>query len=332
MGKHRSMAYFPAFTGRDEMSKQARFVVRMALACHEAGTPYSVEWKYRWVKPEDENKGVYYARPSDRPTPLHMPGCSVRLWYATLTAEGQLPMPKPFPKAPKARTRTLWKPNVFAEASYRVNVGLDREGKAQSGWIIEHSCGLSLVKFGQSETGELVNGDSCEPMDGWHLTHTASLKGWDVKGKLAKMVQALQFAEPLMDWRNNEKGLAAHPDWKRIGLTIMAEYGPYPARDKQLLADGPIERPTIEEPAKPVTRTRTASKPVDKLAANEARIAAIKAQLAKPADDTQARLARLLAELRANRPAAPAGKLAVTYPDGRVAYIPDPAAERRVSA
>lgn len=336
---HRSMAYFPALTGRDEMSKQARFVIRMALACHEAGTPYDVQWKYRWEEPV-EDKAVY-VRPSDRPEPEHMPGCSIRRWYAVLTATGDIPMPKPFPKAPKARTMAAtWKPNIFAEASYRTNVGKDKDGKDQSGWIIEHSSGLSLVKFGQSDTGELKADEDCDPMDGWRLTHTQSLLGFGIIGKFSRMVTALCFTEPLTDWTASVEELGKLPTFKRIGLMVEAEYGN--ASQRKYAADtlkrmgGPIERPTEPPPPTPAVAVRTrTTKPVDavsKLAANEARIAAIKAQLAKPADDVQARLARLLAELRASRPQAPEGKLAVTYPDGRVAYIPDPTAERRASA
>jgi len=217
-----------------------------------------------------------------------MPGCSVRRWYAVLTATGDIPMPKPFPKAPKAvQVNRDWRPNLFAEASYRANVGrMPGTGKEQSGWIIEHSSGLSLVKFGQSDTGELKADDDCNPLEGWRLTHTKSLLGFGIIGKFSRMVTALCFTAPLTDWTASVEELGKLPTFKRIGLMVEAEYGN--ASQRKYAADtlkrmgGPIERPaTPEPPPTPAAavRTRTTPKPVDavsKLAANEARIAAMR--------------------------------------------------------
>lgn len=315
--KHRSMAYFPAFTGRDEMSKQARFVIRMALACHEAGTPYDVEWKR---------------------IPKHG-------WMAaTLTASGNLPMPKPFPKAPRTKTAASWKPNLY-DASYRLEAALvfEKDGpKWVAGHVIEHSCGLSLVRFGDgSETGEIVATAEKDAKDGWSVTHTRSGRGMGFQWKFNDAVSSLLAIAHYCDWHQDIEALKDDEGARKAQLLLRSE-SCQKRQDRENAAQalermgGPVQPPELPPTPTPAVAVRTrTSKPVDavsKLAQNEARIAAIKAQLAKPADDVQAKLNRLLAELRANRPKAPEGKLAVQYPDGRVAYIPDPAAERRVSA
>lgn len=72
----------------------------------------------------------------------------------------------------------------------------------------------------------------------------------------------------------------------------------------------------------------TAAEPV---AAEPAPVAPVAVEPAA-VDETQERIARLLAELKASRLPAPAGKLAVRYPDGRIGYIPDPAAAGGITA
>ncbi len=74
---------------------------------------------------------------------------------ATLTATGKIPMPKALPKPPKAKPVSDWKPSVF-DAEYRLDAWQDKERK-RPGFVIAHSCGLSLVH--PSEDGELGGDD-----------------------------------------------------------------------------------------------------------------------------------------------------------------------------
>ncbi len=196
--RHRSTVYFPALiTRKDQISKQARFLLRMALACHTSGVVYDVKWERRGA-----GEGAFFA--------------------ATLTAEGNIPMPKPFPKPPRAKSAT-WKPNIMAEASYRANVNTPK-AKEQSGWIIEHSSGLCLVKFGQSDTGELVAPEGEDIRDGWMLTHTATLLGTGVKLRFQTACKALLHLASLWDGWSEYKGGRLADEAMRAVLTVQCEY------------------------------------------------------------------------------------------------------------
>ena len=72
---------------------------------------------------------------------------------ATITATGNIPMPKPLPKAPKLKIVSDWKPAIW-DAAYRLDAYHDGTlNRMRPGFVIEHSCGLSLVH--PSESGEL---------------------------------------------------------------------------------------------------------------------------------------------------------------------------------
>lgn len=74
---HRSTTYVKAIYARgrpwkpDPITDQFRFIVRMAIACHERNVPYDVTW--------DRRESVM---------------------RATITAAGRIPTPKPLPKSP----------------------------------------------------------------------------------------------------------------------------------------------------------------------------------------------------------------------------------------
>jgi hypothetical protein len=85
--RHRSMAYVKPISERGRNSKpnsitnQFRFIVRMAYACHEQNVPYDLIWNR-----QDSQMA------------------------ATITATGNIPMPKPLPKPPKARLSRIGNP------------------------------------------------------------------------------------------------------------------------------------------------------------------------------------------------------------------------------
>lgn len=204
--KHRSTVFFPElkckFAGkrvvRDEMSKQARFLIRMALACHDNGVAYDVKWERRGI-----GEGAFFA--------------------ATLTAEGNLPMPKPFPKPPRAKVAT-WKPDIMGEASYRINANAPK-AEPHSGWIIEHSSGLCLVKFGQSDSGELVAPEGEDIRDGWMVTHTATLLGAGMKLGFQTACKALIHLASLWNGWNEYKSGNLPDEGMRAVLCTQDAFG-----------------------------------------------------------------------------------------------------------
>ena len=97
MTSHRSSAYVKAIGDRgrawkpDPITNQFRFIVRMAYACHERNVPYDLTWNRQ-----------------------------DRVMRATITATGNIPMPKPLPKAPKLKMVSDWKPAIW-DAVYRLD-------------------------------------------------------------------------------------------------------------------------------------------------------------------------------------------------------------------
>ena len=143
---HRSTAYVRPFNERgragkpDPITSQFRFIVRMAYACHAQNVPYDLVWNRR-----DSQMA------------------------ATLTATGNIPMPKALLKPPKSKPVSDWKPSIW-DASYRLDAYQDVNLKRRCpGFVIEHSSGLSLVH--PSDSDEL-GGDSADIRQNWRVTHT----------------------------------------------------------------------------------------------------------------------------------------------------------------
>src|ERR1700693_4142839 len=127
---HRSTAYVKSSQARhhwrkpEPITNQFRFIVRLAYACHERHVPYALAWNL-----------------------------ADGLMSAMITATGNIPMPKPLPKAPKLKIVANWKPAIW-DAAYRLEAYYDSTRNRKSpGFVIEHSSGLSLVH--PSESGEL---------------------------------------------------------------------------------------------------------------------------------------------------------------------------------
>jgi hypothetical protein len=214
MSTHRSTAYVNAIVGRkrDPITDQFRFVVRMAMACHERGVSYDVAWD----------------RQASR-------------MRATITASGNIPTPKPLPKPPKLKLVSDWKPAIW-DAEYRLDAWHDGTlNRMRPGFVIAHSCGLSLVQ--PSESGELgvtEHGADEDIRQRWFVTHTASGKGFGITLNFKRAKDALSLAATFpVDWTQDTGVLASNPEFRRAGYSVQAAYTSGCERDtaKQRLAD-----------------------------------------------------------------------------------------------
>jgi hypothetical protein len=215
---HRSTAYVKAIGDRgrpwkpDPITDQFRFVVRMAVACHERTVPYDLQWRL-----EDHRMA------------------------ATITAAGAIPTPKPLPRAPKPRAIADWKPVIW-DAVYRLDAYHDGTlNKMRPGFVIAHSCGLSLVH--PSESGELgvtEHGADEDIRQGWLVTHTASGLGFGLTLNFKRATDALLLAASFgVDWTQAADALKANPEFRRAGYTVQAAFSRGYEKDtaKRRLAD-----------------------------------------------------------------------------------------------
>lgn len=204
MTRHRSCAYVKAIAERgrawkpDPITDQFRFVVRMAVACHARGVPYDVAWD----------------RHDSR-------------MRATIIAAGKIPTPKPLPKPPKLKLVSDWRPAIW-DAVYRVEAYHDANRKRMCpGFVIEHSCGLSLVH--PSESGELgvtEHGANEDIRQNWLLTHTASGLGFGLTLNFKRATDALLLAASFpVDWTQPADALKISADCRRAGNTVIGAYG-----------------------------------------------------------------------------------------------------------
>jgi hypothetical protein len=203
MTSHRSTAYVKAIGDRgrawkpDPITNQFRFIVRMAFACHERNVPYDLTW--------------------DRREPFML---------ATITASGDIPMPKPLPKPPKLKTVSDWKPTIW-DAVYRLDAYHDGSLKRMlRGFVIEHSCGLSLVHPCESgELGVTEHGADEDIRQGWLVTHTVSGKGFGLTLSFKRATDALLLAASFaVDWTEDTDALKANPEFRRAGYTVQAAF------------------------------------------------------------------------------------------------------------
>ena len=203
MTSHRSMAYVKAIGDRgrawkpDPITSQFRFIVRMAYACHQGNVPYDLTW--------DRYESTM---------------------RATITATGNIPVPKPLPKAPKLKIVSDWKPAIW-DAVYRLDAYHDGTlDRMRPGFVIAHSCGLSLVH--PSESGELgvtEHGADQDIRQGWLVTHTASGKGFGMTLSFKRVTDALLLAATFaVDWTQDVATLATNPEFRRAGSSVQAAF------------------------------------------------------------------------------------------------------------
>ena len=206
MIKHRSTAYVKPINQRgrswkpDPITNQFRFVVRMAHACHAQNVQYDVTWNLA--------DGVM---------------------LATITATGNIPTPKALPKPPKPKIVADWKPSIW-DAAYRLDAYMDANLKRRrSGFVIEHSCGLSLVH--PSESDEL-GGDDADIRQNWRITHTASGLGFGLTLSFKRAVDTLLLAASFpVDWNRDADVLKQDPQVRWAGNIVIAKYGSGYERD-----------------------------------------------------------------------------------------------------
>jgi hypothetical protein len=197
---HRSTAYVKAINQRgrvwkpDPITNQFRFIMRMAYACHERNVPYVLTW-----------------------------GLADGVMSATIAASGDIPLPKPLPKAPKLKIVAEWKPSIW-DAAYRLDAYHDANLKRRCpGFVIEHSCGLSLVH--PSDSDEL-GGDDADIRQNWRITHTASGLGFGLALNFKRATDALLLAASFpIDWTMDADSIKRNPEARRAGNTVIASYG-----------------------------------------------------------------------------------------------------------
>ena len=204
MTTHHSTAYVNGIAERgrawkpDPITDQFRFVIRMAFACHERQLPYDVAWD----------------RQASR-------------MRATITASGKIPTPKPLPKPPKLKLVAEWKPAIW-DAVYSLDAYHDTTlNRMRPGFVIAHSCGLSLVH--PSESGELgvtQHGADEDIRQKWFVTHTASGRGFGLTLTFKRAKDALLLAASFpVDWTQHADSFKSNPELQRAGNTVIATYG-----------------------------------------------------------------------------------------------------------
>lgn len=200
MIRHRSTAFVKPIGNRgkawkpDPITSQFRFILRVALACHERNVPYDLTWgRHEW------------------------------LMRVTITATGSIPVPKP----PRLKPLSDWKPTI-CDAMYRLDAYHDASLKRmRPGFVIEHSSGLSLVH--PSESGELgvsEHGGDEDIRQNWFIIHRASGRGFGLTLSFKRAIDALLLAASFgVDWTQNADVIKTGVDFRRVGNTVLATFG-----------------------------------------------------------------------------------------------------------
>jgi hypothetical protein len=119
-----------------------------------------------------------------------------------------------------------WKPAIW-DAVYRLDAYHDGNvNRMRPGFVIAHSCGLSLVH--PSESGELgvtENGSAEDIRQGWLVTHTASGKGFGLTLSFKRATDALLLAATFaVDWTEDVATLGTNPEFRRAGYSVQAAF------------------------------------------------------------------------------------------------------------
>jgi hypothetical protein len=142
---------------------------------------------------------------------------------AAIQVNGEnIPLPKPLPKPPKPKRISDWKPSIW-EAVYRLDAYHDANLKRRCpGFVIEHSCGLSLVH--PSESDEL-GGDDADIRQNWRVTHTASGLGFGLSLSFKRAVDALLLGAAFaVHWNQDAETLKVNPEFRKAGYTVQADF------------------------------------------------------------------------------------------------------------
>jgi len=110
---------------------------------------------------------------------------------ATIVATGEIPMPKRLPKPPKLKIVADWKPSIW-DAAYRLDAYHDANlNRRCPGFVIEHSCGLSLV---QPSNPDELGGNDSDIRQNWRITHSGSGLGFGLTLSFRPAADALLLA------------------------------------------------------------------------------------------------------------------------------------------
>jgi hypothetical protein len=195
---HKSTAYVKPLSQRgrawkpDPITPQFRFVIRMAYACAERGMPYVLTW-----------------------------GRSDRAMTATIQVIGEN-----IPKPPKLKPLHHWKPSVF-DAVYRLEAYYDSSRKKSApGFVVENSCGLSLVHPSDSgELGVTAYGENEDIRGRWFIIHTRSGLGFGITTNFRRAADALLLAQSCpVDWTQDVEALKSNPEFRKAGYIVQAQY------------------------------------------------------------------------------------------------------------
>ena len=131
-------------------------------------------------------------------------------------------MPKPLPRPPKLKIVADWKPTIW-DAAYRLDAYYDANlNRRCPGFVVEHSCGLSLVH--PSESDEL-GGDDSDIRQNWRITHSVSGLGFGLTLNFKRASDALLLAASFaVDWTMDTETLKLNPEFRKAGYTVQAQY------------------------------------------------------------------------------------------------------------
>jgi hypothetical protein len=179
------------------VTDQFRFVVRMAVACHGRNLPYDLTWSIK-----------------DR-----------KMHVTIEVTANQIPTPKPLPKPPKSKLVSTWNPTIW-DAEYQSKAYHSTLGESP-GFVIKHSCGLSLVH--PSESGELgidKCGENEDVLKNWLVIHARSGIGFGLVLNFKQATNTLLLATSLpVDWTLDLDLLKTNPEFNRAGNVVIAKYG-----------------------------------------------------------------------------------------------------------
>ena len=119
-----------------------------------------------------------------------------------------------------------WKPAIW-DAVYRLDAY--RNGTLnpmRPGFVIAHSCGLSLVHpSGSGELGVTEHGADEDIRQNWLITHTASGKGFGLTLNFKRATDALLLAASFaVDWTQDTEALGTNPEFRRAGYSVQAAF------------------------------------------------------------------------------------------------------------
>ena len=110
---------------------------------------------------------------------------------------------------------------------YRLEAYYDSSCKKLApGFVVENSCGLSLVHPSDSgELGVTAYGENEDIRDKWFLIHTRSGWGFGITTNYKRAIDTLLLAASCpVDWTQDVETLKSNPEFREAGYTVQAEF------------------------------------------------------------------------------------------------------------